>query len=261
MGLDVGCGANCIYPLIGSSVYGWRFVGTDITENAVHYARRNVYRNPKIRNLIDIAKIPDSCSEILLPVMQQFASFHFCMCNPPFFNSIEDAGQNKRTAFGGTTEEMVYPGQPSVSVHLTAYAGGEYAFVERMVNESVQIGHRIVWYSAMLGKKSTLKAVRPSCFHLFKQQSHAQIRTKLHSIGVAALRTTSFNQGKMTRWAIAWSFSAQNTNDKPLRASNLLAASDTPKHILSIEVAAHPQKPGSELFVLVRVTERQVMTC
>ncbi|PXB84907.1 23S rRNA (adenine(1618)-N(6))-methyltransferase, partial [Pseudomonas aeruginosa] len=28
--LDVGTGANCIYPLLGHHEYGWRFVGADI---------------------------------------------------------------------------------------------------------------------------------------------------------------------------------------------------------------------------------------
>ena len=28
--LDIGTGANAIYPLIGFSEYGWSFVGTDI---------------------------------------------------------------------------------------------------------------------------------------------------------------------------------------------------------------------------------------
>jgi 23S rRNA (adenine1618-N6)-methyltransferase len=27
--LDVGVGANCIYPLLGNREYGWRFLGTD----------------------------------------------------------------------------------------------------------------------------------------------------------------------------------------------------------------------------------------
>jgi 23S rRNA (adenine1618-N6)-methyltransferase len=34
-GLDVGIGANCIYPIIGNSTYNWSFVGTDIDENAI----------------------------------------------------------------------------------------------------------------------------------------------------------------------------------------------------------------------------------
>lgn len=31
-GLDIGTGANCIYPIIGNSVYDWSFVCTDIDE-------------------------------------------------------------------------------------------------------------------------------------------------------------------------------------------------------------------------------------
>lgn len=27
-GFDIGTGANCIYPLLGASLLGWRFVGT-----------------------------------------------------------------------------------------------------------------------------------------------------------------------------------------------------------------------------------------
>ena len=34
-GLDIGIGANCIYPIIGNRSYGWSFVGTDIDENAI----------------------------------------------------------------------------------------------------------------------------------------------------------------------------------------------------------------------------------
>lgn len=37
--------------------------------------------------------------------------FAFCMCNPPFFESMAEAGRNPSTAFGGTAAEMVYPGR------------------------------------------------------------------------------------------------------------------------------------------------------
>ena len=37
IGLDVGIGSNCIYPIIGNHEYDWSFVGTDIDENALKY--------------------------------------------------------------------------------------------------------------------------------------------------------------------------------------------------------------------------------
>ena len=52
--------------------------------------------------------------------------FTFTMCNPPFFESMEEAGQNPATAFSGTATEMVC-------------AGGELAFVSRMVTDSLEL--------------------------------------------------------------------------------------------------------------------------
>ncbi|KAL3156172.1 hypothetical protein ABBQ32_012459 [Trebouxia sp. C0010 RCD-2024] len=54
IGLDVGCGANCIYPLLGAALNGWRFVGTDITDIAIEWAKKNVSSNPNLAKLIEI---------------------------------------------------------------------------------------------------------------------------------------------------------------------------------------------------------------
>eukprot|EP00965_Chrysotila_dentata_P146961 4851695-Pleurochrysis_carterae.AAC.6 len=40
--IDIGCGANCIYPLLGVSVLGWRFIGTEVDPESVAAARQNV---------------------------------------------------------------------------------------------------------------------------------------------------------------------------------------------------------------------------
>ncbi len=63
---------------------------------------------------------------VLTPAIQEGESFTFTMCNPPFFESMEEAGQNPATAFSGTAAEMVCP-------------GGELAFVTRMVTDSLQL--------------------------------------------------------------------------------------------------------------------------
>lgn len=55
-GLDVGCGANCIYPLLGAALNGWRFVGTDITDIALEWAKQNVGSNPNLAKLIEIRR-------------------------------------------------------------------------------------------------------------------------------------------------------------------------------------------------------------
>jgi len=46
LGLDIGTGASCIYPLLGCTQRPeWRFAGTDIDEKSLQYAERNVEIN------------------------------------------------------------------------------------------------------------------------------------------------------------------------------------------------------------------------
>lgn len=65
---------------------------------------------------------------ILVGVIKDGENFDFCMCNPPFFESIEEAGLNPKTACGGTAEEMVCP-------------GGERAFITHIIEDSVSLKH------------------------------------------------------------------------------------------------------------------------
>lgn len=75
----------------------------------------------------------------------------------PWVGAMRDAG---------TAAEMVCP-------------GGEAAFVGAMVADSLQLGGRVHWHTAMLGRKSSLKALRAT---LYRHRA-------------TALRTTEFSQG------------------------------------------------------------------
>lgn len=114
---------------------------------------------------------------VLLGVIRKGEQFDFCMCNPPFFESMEEAGANPRTACGGTLEEMVCP-------------GGEQAFIKRIINDSVHLKEQIRWYTTMVGRKINLK----------------DLTTILRKVGVTIVQTTEFVQGRTSRWGLAWSF-------------------------------------------------------
>ncbi|GAB2291971.1 hypothetical protein Dimus_026220 [Dionaea muscipula] len=115
--------------------------------------------------------------EILFGVVKDGERFDFCMCNPPFFESMEEAGQNPKTSCGGTPEEMVCP-------------GGERAFISRLIEDSVILKESFRWYTSMVAKKSNLKP----------------LTLKLREVGVTVVKTTEFVQGKTCRWGLAWSF-------------------------------------------------------
>lgn len=59
-GLDVGCGANCIYPLLGATALGWEFVGVDNSKKAVCWANLNVKKNNEIAQLISVRELPQA---------------------------------------------------------------------------------------------------------------------------------------------------------------------------------------------------------
>jgi 23S rRNA (adenine1618-N6)-methyltransferase len=167
-GFDIGTGANCIYPLLGASLFGWSFVGSDFTVVALEWAEKNVQSNPHFSDLIEIrdSKVPPQCSSVpeventerektiqeeaeisatvksdyhdnksfiepavLLGVVKENETFDFCMSNPPFFETFEEAGLNPKTSCGGTPEEMVCN-------------GGEQAFVSRIIKDSAVLRQR-----------------------------------------------------------------------------------------------------------------------
>jgi 23S rRNA (adenine1618-N6)-methyltransferase len=140
-GLDIGCGANLIYCLLGAAIYGWHMTGVDVTDVALSAAQGLVQANPQLQGLLDVRRsrcvagadltqVAASSShqqqqqgqeqqqqdrqqqqQLEGPLMGVLAGssecFHFCMCNPPFFESLAEANQNPNTACGG--EQRVTP--------------------------------------------------------------------------------------------------------------------------------------------------------
>ncbi|CZR64816.1 related to DUF890 domain protein [Phialocephala subalpina] len=184
LGLDIGTGASCIYPLLGCSQrLQWRFAGTDIDEKSLQFARQNVQDNG-LQNRIKLLKTLSTDS--LLPLDKMgFENIDFSMCNPPFYESkaemLTSAASKQRppfTACTGSENEMVT-------------TGGEIAFVSRMIGESLVLKNRVQWYTSMLGKFSSVGV----------------IVQKLRENGVDNYAVTEFVQGSKTRrWAVGWSF-------------------------------------------------------
>lgn len=71
---------------------------------------------------------------VLVGVVKDEENFDFCMCNPPFFETMEEAGLNPKTACGGTSKEMVCP-------------GGEQAFITRIIEDSVKLKQSFRYYA------------------------------------------------------------------------------------------------------------------
>ena len=191
--LDVGVGANCIYPLIGNAEYGWRFVGTDVDPAALAVAARIVEGEPRLRGAIEL-RLQAAPERILEGVLRLAERFDLTLCNPPFHASAREAeegsrrkwknlgragapGQRPALNFGGRSAELWCP-------------GGERAFVRRLIAESAQARDRCFWFTSLVSKSKNLPAIQAA----------------LKQAGVVESRTIEMTQGQKTSRLVAWTF-------------------------------------------------------
>ncbi|GFV86253.1 RNA N6-adenosine-methyltransferase mettl16 [Trichonephila clavipes] len=178
--VDIGTGPCAILSLIGTKKNNWQFVSTETTDEAINWAEKNILIN-NLDSSIKVVKVSkDSILQEILTADEK--SYDFCLCNPPFFENIDDIRKKN----------------PKVKEKIEAFAkkeeifseGGETAFVKQMIKDSLQFRDRISLYTSMFGKK----------------KSYIEILKELHTIEDVTYTKTEFCQGNTIRWGIAWTF-------------------------------------------------------
>lgn len=188
--LDLGVGANVVYPLLGHHEYAWSFVGTDIDPRALISAARILAANPGLEAAVTLRSQPRRTA-ILDGVLAPGERFAACMCNPPFHTSAAEArGGSQRKwrnlgragggrpvlNFGGQAGELWCP-------------GGEAGFLRRLIAESA--GHRdaCAWFTALVSRSASVPGLVAA----------------LRACG-AAHRVVEMGQGHKRSRILAWSF-------------------------------------------------------
>jgi len=202
--LDVGVGANCIYPIIGRCAYGWHFVGSDIDGVAVRAAQQIEAANPRLAGAIE-CRLQPARTRIFDGIFQAGEVFDLTMCNPPFHASAAAAAagsQRKTTSLGtvrGPRPTLNFGGQ---NAELWC-EGGEAAFIRKMVQESGRRPRSCYWFTSLVSKKETLPGVYRA----------------LKTAGATDVRTIDMAQGQKKSRLIAWSFlnTAQQENWRKTR--------------------------------------------
>ena len=191
VGLDIGIGANCIYPIIGNSAYGWSFVGTDIDENALQNCKKIITNNPK---LIDVISLQSQIEPrfIFKNIILPEDKFAFTICNPPFHASREEATKSSLRKVNALEENKTakpvlnFSGQNS---ELWC-KGGELGFITQMIYESVKYPMQCLWFTTLVSKKENLK----------------NIYKLLSKVGAAEIKTIDMAQGQKISRIVAWTF-------------------------------------------------------
>tara|TARA_R110000796_G_scaffold37260_5_gene93995 strand:- start:38 stop:994 length:957 start_codon:yes stop_codon:yes gene_type:complete len=190
-GLDIGVGANCIYPIIGQHEYGWSFIGSDTDEKAISSAKEIEQRNYNLKSTVEIRR-QEKSNDFFHNILKPEEKVDFTICNPPFHASLDDAQKaslkklknlkGKRPSkallnFGGQQNELWTK-------------GGEARFVKDMIYESKQFGKQCYWFTSLISKEVTLKPT-------YKV---------LQKVNATEVKTTEMGQGNKISRFIAWTF-------------------------------------------------------
>jgi 23S rRNA (adenine1618-N6)-methyltransferase len=189
--LDIGVGANCVFPIIGRHNYSWTFVGADIDPVSVKSAENIVRFNPSLNGAVEIRLQPVK-TDIFRNIWRLDERFDLTICNPPFHNSQADAdaktkrkllnlgiqkGQQVQRNFGGQKAELFVE-------------GGELAFVKRMVSQSIAFGKNCLWFTSVVSKSENLNPI-------YMALKHAK---------AAEVRTLESRQGQKSSRIVCWTF-------------------------------------------------------
>jgi 23S rRNA (adenine1618-N6)-methyltransferase len=186
--LDIGTGANCIYPLIGFREYEWTFVGSDINSDALKNAQKILDKN-ELTKFIELRLQTDS-KKIFKNIIKTDERYHLTICNPPFHESLEEATKGTQRKwknlgkkplksslnFGGKGAELWCP-------------GGEKTFILQMIDESLAYKNQVKWFTSLVSKSANLP-----------------ILTKTLEKHRASTKVIEMTQGQKIARLLCWSF-------------------------------------------------------
>ncbi len=200
-GLDIGAGTGCIYPILGNSVYGWKFVATDIHSDSINHCKKILNANPTLKKNIKM-RYQESADHIFQGILKQDEHFDFTMCNPPFYSSLLEAksaserkvknlniNRDKKghaankikvgdvSNFGGKDYELWCP-------------GGEMSFISKMIEQSVQVKDQCRWFTTLVSNKNNLP----------------ELNKQLRNLKTKEVRTIKMRHGKKIVHILAWKF-------------------------------------------------------
>ncbi|WP_061031459.1 23S rRNA (adenine(1618)-N(6))-methyltransferase RlmF [Vibrio splendidus] len=205
--LDIGVGANCIYPIIGTTEYKWRCTGSDVDPVSVKAANFIAESNVNLKGKIK-ARLQADSESIFKGVIKDNERYDVTICNPPFHSSLEEAEkgsqrkldnlaanrakkagqtfkpeskkakQNKPTLnFGGQKAELWCP-------------GGEAAFIMKMARESQLFATQVLWFTTLISKKDNVD----------------MIRSELGKLRAKQVKVVEMSQGQKVSRFVAWTF-------------------------------------------------------
>jgi len=189
--LDIGVGANCVYPIIGHAEYGWHFIGTDIDPIAIAAANKIIAANPALKDAVE-CRLQQNTGAVFQGMLAKDEFIDLTICNPPFHDSPEAAEAGTLRKLGNLNQK-----KPARVVRNFGGQGGELwceggekAFIINMIRESEEFAHTCFWFSTLVSKESNLKSIEYA----------------LKGTAASEIKIIPMKQGQKTSRIVAWTF-------------------------------------------------------
>lgn len=201
--LDIGVGANCIYPIVGATQYDWHYVGSDIDPVSVKNSHQIVSDNSVLQDQIE-CRLQKNSRYLFKGIIEADEFYHVTTCNPPFHKSLQEAQQGSERKISNLSANKVKRGQKRESSSVKASpilnfggqqaelwcSGGEAAFIKNMAFESREFAQQVLWFSTLISKKDNIRWMRKN----------------LEKAGAKEIQIVEMSQGQKNSRFIAWTF-------------------------------------------------------
>jgi 23S rRNA (adenine1618-N6)-methyltransferase len=194
--LDIGVGANGVYPLIGHGEYGWSFVGSDILPVALESVRGILAHNPAMAAIT--LRLQESPARVLVGVIQGDEVFDAILCNPPFHTTAAEAQAASERKWS-TLAKAGAPGRRPAPAPLRNFAGqaaelwcqgGEVGFIGRMIDESRRFRRSCAWFTTLIAHAEHV----------------AELEQAARKAGAVTVRVIAMAHGQKRSRLLAWTF-------------------------------------------------------
>ena len=188
--MDIGTGANLIYPIIGHHHHRWQFYATEVDDTAIQNVHTIIENNQTLKGAINLTPT-NTKQHFFEGVFNAEEWIDACLCNPPFYDSANRAklqNERKRKNLHLTSPNSNHRNFGGQNIELWC-KGGETGFLLRMINESVQFGQQCLWFTALVAHKQHL----PPLLRMIQEVK-------------GIFRVIDMSQGQKKMRILAWSF-------------------------------------------------------
>ena len=195
--LDIGTGANGIYPLLACQIYGWQCVGSDINAQSLENVATIIANNPTLKDRFTLRTQHDK-HHIFEGIIQAGEFFDVSVCNPPFHASLDEALKGSQRKLNNLARNRGEQNATTQSPTLNFGGlgaelwckGGEQLFLKKLIRESQAYSTQCRWFSSLVSKADNVKPAKKL----------------IGKLGAVEMREIEMNQGNKITRVLAWTF-------------------------------------------------------